>query len=145
MLLGKILMSILFRQGVDKDREILVYQIHDREKKRHAYNSDSFLIAAYVLGPLIVSVTEAAPDMLTGGIAFLLWFGEDSVLLTSLLRFRIIKTRSVIELADLLCSEKIETESHILCFVLFKIIYGSLRVPHYIPPKSKFKVFYLTL
>ena len=57
--------------------------------------------------------------MLSGNILCRLGLREVSVFLPSFLRLRIIETRSVVELAYLLSSEKVEAESHI-AVVLFR-------------------------
>ena len=126
MLLGNILISILFSERFDEKWEILEDQVYYSKEEYHGEHSDSLLVAAHLFLPLVIAVTETALHMLSRDIFCVLRLCEVTIFLSSLFGFRIIETRLVIELADLLSSEKVKTESHIVYIWFNEQIYGFL-------------------
>ena len=91
--------------------EILIYQIDDSKKENGSRHSYYPLVAAYLLGTLVVAVTKTAPDMLARYI-FLVLLCEVTVFLSAFLCFRIIETRLIAEFPHFLLAEKTEIKSH---------------------------------
>ena len=103
----------LFCQRVYQYREISVDQVHYGKEKQSRDHSYRFLIPRHIMRTLIVAVTKTAFDVGAGLIIFLRP-GKISILLSALLRLRIIETWSVAETAHFLLAEKTEIESHSL-------------------------------
>ena len=130
----------LLCEGVNQNREILGYEKNDSKKKNHSCHSDHLLVSCHILLSRIIAIAPAALNMLPRHIR-LLWFREVTIFLSTFLCFRVVETRTVIELPDLLLTKKAEIKSHIS----FKFLYVFQFAHAMRALKSKFTVFYLHL
>ena len=106
--------ATLLRQGVYKEREILVHQIYHSKQESHSDHSYPLLITADLDLSLVVSVTETSSEMLAGNVGVLFLVLEAGFLqpLLLLLLLRVIETWLVTEPAHFLGAEKTEIKSH---------------------------------